>query len=236
MAGGGWPRGGASSRADRSPAGGAMAPPREQTPGHGRSVGPGPGAPTDELHGREPQVPVGAAQVRRGLHEELPVVTKAALHLRRRRRGWLPASALALSEAPASPAAPGPERTAVTRPGVGGSAGPRPFFPPSQGGLCSTIPKALQEAASAPSPVPGPTPPTASAGGPGPLGATGMQAVTGAPRYAGQAATAGLALSPGSVQESRAQLGTAGPRGEPCLGGGTGRTGRAGSSPCGPVL
>lgn len=175
MAGGGWPRGGASSRADRSPAGGAMAPPREQTPGHGRSVGPGPGAPTDELHGREPQVPVGAAQVRRGLHEELPVVTKAALHLRRRRRGWLPASALALSEAPASPAAPGPERTAVTRPGVGGSAGPRPFFPPSQGGLCSTIPKALQEATSAPSPVPGPTPPTASAGGPGPLGATGMQ-------------------------------------------------------------
>lgn len=140
MAGGGWPRGGASSRADRSPAGGAMAPPREQTPGHGRSVGPGPGAPTDELHGREPQVPVGAAQVRRGLHEELPVVTKAALHLRRRRRGWLPASALALSEAPASPAAPGPERTAVTRPGVGGSAGPRPFFPPSQGGLCSTTP------------------------------------------------------------------------------------------------
>lgn len=214
-----------------------MAPPREQTPGHGRSVGPGPGAPTDELHGREPQVPVGAAQVRRGLHEELPVVTKAALHLWRRRRGWLPASALAPSEAPASPAAPGPERTAVTRPGVGGSAGPRPFFPPRlKGAFAAPSQRPCRKPPPPPAPCRGPLRPQLRQGVRGPSEPLGCRAVTGAPWHAGQAATAGLALSPGSVQESRAQLGTAGPRGEPCLGGGTGRTGRAGSSPCGPVL
>lgn len=43
--------------------------------------------PTDELHGRQLQVPVGAAQVNQGLHEKLVVAGKVALHLQRGRDG-----------------------------------------------------------------------------------------------------------------------------------------------------
>lgn len=45
------------------------------------SWGGGRATPTDELHGRDLQAPVGAAQVHQRLHEKLVVAAKVALHL-----------------------------------------------------------------------------------------------------------------------------------------------------------
>lgn len=66
-------------------------------------------APTDELHGRPLQVPVGAAQVSQRLHEKPVVVAKVALHLGRGRDGppQLPVTPLR-PRPPASPAVPRP--------------------------------------------------------------------------------------------------------------------------------
>ena len=75
-------------------------------------------APTDELHGRQPQVPVGAAQVNTRLHEKLVAFAKVALHLGRRTAvGRQPEDPVALASVaglcprpPRSPAEPRPER------------------------------------------------------------------------------------------------------------------------------
>lgn len=124
-------------------------------------------APTDELHGRLLQVPVGAAQVSQRLHEKLVVVAKVALHLGRgkRRVPRLPVTPLR-PRPPASPAVPRPMT---------------PPHPTSRWGLCQgTWDPALCHLSPArpPGGLPGPShppPSPASATDPGPVRAKRRQ-------------------------------------------------------------
>ena len=94
-------------------------------------------APTDELHGRLLQVPVGAAQVSQRLHEKPVVVAKVALHLGRGKR-WAPQTPVTplRPRPPASPAVP----RLMTRP-------PPPAIPP-RAGACVKGPGTLHSVTS----------------------------------------------------------------------------------------